>query len=159
MFLSVTARYRSFIVSDVFSSIFRNKHSYLYIQEMSQIKTERNYVLYLSDSNSPCWSIWTTCLLRRLLRTSEVGFHNVSCCPDCFSYMKTSLSWTEQRSVQPHDAKPPKELSLHGPGYLARLSVRTLWSAGDSFTSFSPAQKQLKLSPSVHQESPRAPPP
>lgn len=66
-------------------------------------------MVYLSDSNSPCSSIWTTCLLRRLLRTSEVGFHNVSCCPDCFSYMNTSLSWTEQWSVKSHDAKPPKD--------------------------------------------------
>lgn len=57
-----------------------------------------SHVAYLSDSNSPCWSIWTTCLLRRLLRTSGVGFHNVSCCPDCFSCTNTSLSWIEKKS-------------------------------------------------------------
>ncbi len=54
-------------------------------------------VVYLSDSNSPCWSIWTTCLLRRLLRMSGVGFHNVSCWPKRFSWMNTSLSWIPQK--------------------------------------------------------------
>lgn len=60
----------------------------------TEAETSRNKraVVYLSDSNSPCWSIWTTCLLRRLLRMSGLGFHKVSCCPERFSWMNTSLS-------------------------------------------------------------------
>lgn len=135
-------------------------------------KKESNPVAYLSDSNSPCWSIWTTCLFRRLLRTSGVGFHNVSCCPDCFSCTNTSLSCIEKKSSGVLNLMtPPKQVQ-----YNARLSgqhweqrtvnirephwtLRAKEEADGSFKSFSPAQKGTKFSPSVHQRSPRAPPP